>query len=77
MTAFMGRYTSENDADQRQVARSVGGSLMGVVLRPEDKHGQEEEREVDADIHAKQTSHRDGPASHSAFATFILHGWIY
>ncbi len=76
VSALMSRYASQNDTDQRQVARSVGRALMGGVLRPEDEHGQDEERKVDADVHAKQTSYRYGPASHKpSLLLFYMDGY--
>ncbi len=67
VSAFMGSHTSQDDGRQRQVTRSVGGALTDGVVRPENKHGQDEEGKVDADVDAEQTSYRNGPATHKAW----------
>ena len=60
----MSADASQNDGYQREIAASVCILLAGRVIRPIDEKGQDQEREMDANIHPKQASHRYGPASH-------------
>src|SRR5215470_19009832 len=52
------------NAAQGEVTGSAGCSLMRRVVRPINEDGQNQERQMDADIHAEKAPHRDRPASH-------------
>src|ERR1700733_8696525 len=70
----MGSHAGQNDAHQRQVARPVRRALVCRVLRPENEQGQDDECQVDADVHPKQTPHRNRPASHKPLLhLFYMH----
>jgi hypothetical protein len=50
---------------------------MGGVFRPKNKPGQDEKRQVYADVDAEQAAYRDGPASHNRLLLlFYMDGYI-
>lgn len=66
MSALVRGDASQNNGGEAEIARSIGRSAMRSVVRPKHKHGQDDERQMQTDIHAKKTSDRNRPASHKA-----------
>jgi 16S rRNA (guanine(966)-N(2))-methyltransferase RsmD len=77
VTGFVRGNASKNDGYDSQIARAGRIALSHCIVGPEDKHGQDEKREMNADIHAKQASNRDGPTSHKpSLLLFYMDGYI-
>ena len=70
VSAFVRAHAGEDNSAECKITWSVCRSLVRRIVCPEDKHGQDEERQMEADIHAKQASNRDGPASHKRIRCF-------
>jgi hypothetical protein len=48
---------------------------MHAVFRPENKQGQDQERQVKANLDSKQTPDVNGPASHGSMTAVRLYGF--